>query len=194
MRKLHVFNNVSLDGYFTDKNGDMSWARRPDAEFNKFTQSNAQGGGVLVFGRVTYDLMIKFWPTPMAMHSNPIVAERINGAEKIVFSRTMDRASWNNTKVVKGDIVAEMRRLKEQAGDDMVIMGSGSIVAQFTEAGLIDEFQFVLCPIVLGAGRTLFGGVATRPSLKPTHSRTFQNGNVFLRYEPEHEVRNSSRA
>src|SRR5579859_7077467 len=121
MRRLYVFNNVSLDGYFTDTNGDMDWAHRLDAEFDAFTQSNAQGGGALVFGRVTYDLMIKFWPTPMAMQSYPIVAERMNGAEKIVFSRTMDRASWNNTKVVKGDIVAEMRRLKEQAGDNMVI-------------------------------------------------------------------------
>jgi dihydrofolate reductase len=138
-----------------------------------------------VFGRVTYDLMIKFWPTPMAMQTYPIVAERMNGAEKIVFSRTMDRASWNNTKVIKGNIVAEMRQMKEQAGDNMVILGSGSIISQFTEAGLIDEFQIVLCPVVLGAGRTLFGGVTTRPSLKRTHSRTFKNGNVSLRYEPE---------
>ena len=188
MRRLYVFNNVSLDGYFTDKDSDMSWAHQSDAEFNEFTQSNAQGGGVMVFGRVTYDMMIKFWPTPMAMQSNPIVAERLNGAEKIVFSRTMDQASWNNTKVVNGDIVAGMRTLKEQPGDDMVIMGSGSIVSQFTTAGLIDEFQFVLCPIILGAGRTLFEGVAPRPALKRTQSRTFKNGNVFLRYEPEHEV------
>jgi dihydrofolate reductase len=186
MRKLYVFNTVSLDGYFTDANSDMSWAHQSDAEFNAFTQSNAQGGGALVFGRFTYDLMTKFWPTPMAMQTYPIVAERMNSAEKIVFSRTMDRASWNNTKLVKGDIVAEMRKLKEQAGDNMVIMGSGSIISQFTEAGLIDEFQIVLCPIVLGAGRTLFGGVTTRPSLKRTHSRTFKNGNVFLRYEPGH--------
>jgi dihydrofolate reductase len=188
MRRLHVFNNVSLDGYFADNDSNMNWAHQPDAEFNDFTQSNAQGGGVLVFGRVTYDLMIKFWPTPMAMQSNPIVAERMNGAEKIVFSRTMDKASWNNTKVVKGDIIAGMRKLKEQPGDDMVIMGSGSIVAQFTRAGLIDEFQFVLCPIILGAGRTLFEGVGTRPSLKRAQSRTFKNGNVFLCYVPEYEV------
>jgi dihydrofolate reductase len=185
VRKLYVFNNISLDGYFTDKNGDMSWAHRPDAEFNEFTQNNAKGGGVLLFGRVTYDLMIKFWPTPMAMQSNPIVAERINGAEKIVFSNTMDKASWNNTKIVKGDIVAAMRKLKEQPGDNMVIMGSGSLVSQFTEAGLIDEFQFVLCPIILGTGRTLFERVTTRPILKRTDSRSFKNGNMFLRYEPE---------
>jgi dihydrofolate reductase len=189
MRRLCVFNNISLDGYFTDANSDMSWAHRHDAEFNEFTQSNAQGGGTLVFGRVTYDLMTRFWPTPMAMQSFPIVADRMNNAQKIVFSRTIDSASWNNTKVIKGNIVAEMQRLKQQPGGDMVIMGSGSIVPQLTEAGLIDEFQIVLCPIILGAGRTLFGGVATRPALKRTHARTFKNGNVFLRYEPDHEVR-----
>jgi dihydrofolate reductase len=185
MRKLTVFNNISLDGYFTDQAGDMSWARRPDAEFNEFTQNNARGGGHLLFGRVTYELMIQFWPTPMAMQTNPVVAERINAAEKIVFSRTLDAASWNNARVVKGDIVAQVRQLKAESGENMVIMGSGAIVAQFAEAGLIDEFQLVVCPVILGAGRTLFDGVAKRLVLKRLESRAFANGNVFMRYEPE---------
>ena len=186
MRRLYVFNNISLDGYFTDADSDMSWAHRPDAEFNAFTESNAQSDSVLVFGRATYDLMIQFWPTPLAMQINPVVATRMNDAEKIVFSRTLEQASWANTTIIKGDIVAEMRNFKQQPGADMVIMGSGSIVTQFTEAGLIDEFQFVQCPVILGAGRTLFGGITARPALKRTQARSFKNGNVFLRYELDH--------
>jgi dihydrofolate reductase len=184
MRKLIVFNHVSLDGYFTDANGDMSWAHKQDAEWSAFVQENAKGGGELVFGRVTYDLMVSFWPTPFALESLPVVAERMNSLPKVVFSRTLDKASWNNTKLVKGDIVAEMRKMKAETGTGMVIMGSGSIVSQFTQAGLIDEYQIVISPIILGKGMTLFEGIKDKLNLKLTSSQTFGNGCVFLCYEP----------
>ena len=185
MRRLSVFNNISLDGYFTDQNRDMSWAHRSDPEWLEFTAANAKGGGVLVFGRVTYDMMASFWPTPMAAASLPVVAERMNSLPKVVFSRTLEKASWNNTRVVGGDIVAETRKLKSEPGDDMVILGSGSIVAQLTEANLVDEIQLAVAPVILGAGRSLFEGVTTRPKLRRTQSRAFENGVVFVRYEPE---------
>jgi len=183
MRKLSVFNNVSLDGYFVDAQGEMGWARKQDAEWQAFTAGNARGGGAMLFGRVTYDLMAGFWPTPMAMQTMPDVATAMNKAEKIVFSRKMAKAEWNNTRVVRDDIAGQIARLKAEPGGDMVIFGSGSIVAQFTQAGLIDEFQIALSPIVLGAGRTMFESVTTRPELKRTECRTFANGVVFLRYE-----------
>jgi dihydrofolate reductase len=183
MRRLSVFNTVSLDGYFTDARGEMRWAEQSDPEWREFTAANASGNGVLLFGRVTYDLMIRFWPTPAAMQSMPDVATGMNRAQKIVFSRTLDKPTWNNTTVVKGDLAAQVRRLKGEAGADMVILGSGQIVAQLTASGLIDEYQIALAPVVLGAGRTMFEGVTTRPRLKRTQARTFANGAVFLRYE-----------
>jgi dihydrofolate reductase len=184
MRKLAVFNMVSLDGYFVDGHGDMSWAHKRDAEWTSFTSENASGGGVLLFGRVTYDLMTSYWPTPMAAQQNPVVAEHMNNLHKVVFSRTLDKASWNNTTLVKGDLAAEVRRMKNEPGDNMVIMGSGTIVSQLTQQGLIDEYEFVVSPIVLGKGRTMFEGVRERLPLKLTKTRTFSNGNVFLCYEP----------
>ncbi|RIK41251.1 MAG: hypothetical protein DCC55_12455 [Chloroflexi bacterium] len=186
MRKLGVFNHVSLDGYFVDRKGDMSWAKvnHQDAEWNAFVAENASGGGVLVLGRVTYELMAGFWPTPFALESMPVVAERMNNLPKIVFSQTLDKASWNNTRLVKGDLAAEMRKMKDEPGEDMVILGSGSIVAQLAQAGLIDEYQIVVNPVVLGAGRTMFDGVNKTLNLKLTRTRTFANGNVFLCYEP----------
>jgi len=184
MRKLVVFNQCSLDGYFIDKHGDMSWAKENnDAEFNEFTMENARGGGTLLFGRVTYDLMASFWPTPQATTMFPIVAERMNNLPKVVFSRTMKEAPWNNTKVVKGDIVAQLRKMKSESGAGMVIMGSGTIVSQLAETGLIDEYQIVLNPIALGTGRTMFEGIKERLNLKLTRSRVFKNGKVFLCYE-----------
>ncbi len=110
MRRLIVFNNISLDGYFVDRNGDMSWAHQQDAEWSAFAAENAEGGGTLVFGRITYEMMAGFWPTPAASQAFPVVAERMNNLPKVVFSRTLERASWNNTKLVKGDLAAEVAR------------------------------------------------------------------------------------
>jgi dihydrofolate reductase len=184
MRKLTVFNQVSLDGYFTDAHGDMSWAHKQDAEWNAFAAENASGGGVLCFGRVTYDLMASFWPTPQALAISPVMAERMNNLPKIVFSNTVDKPSWNNTKVVKGDIAAEVRKMKQAPGPDMAIMGSGTIVSQLTDARLIDGYQVVVNPIVLGSGRTMFEGVKERLDLTTVKTRSFSNGNVVIWYRP----------
>ena len=137
-----------------------------------------------MFGRKTYDLMAGFWPTPAAIETMPVVAEAMNNLQKVVFSRTMEKASWKNTKLVKGDIVAEVRKLKEEPGEGMVIMGSGKIISQLAPTGLIDEYQIVVHPIVLGEGRTMFEGIGKSLNLKRTNSRTFGNGNVLLCYEP----------
>ena len=186
MRRLMVFNNISLDGYFTDANSDMSWAHKnADEEWNKFTSENASGGGVLLFGRKTYDLMASFWPTKQAYDMMPEVAEGMNNLPKVVFSRTIDKAEWNNTKLVKDNIAEEVSRMKSESGDDMVIMGSGTIVSQLTQERLIDEYQITVHPLVLGSGRTLFEGIKQQLPLKRVNSRTFGNGNVLLTYVPE---------
>jgi len=186
MRKLVVFNHVSLDGYFVDSTGSMSWAKAgtKDAEWNAFVAENAKGDSPLLFGRVTYELMASFWPTPMADQHDPVVAERMNKLPKVVFSKTLDKASWSNTRLVKGDMVAEIRKMKKEPGEDMVILGSGSIVSQLAQEGLIDAYQVVVNPIVLGKGRTMFDGVKEKLNLKLTKTRVFGNGNVFLCYEP----------
>jgi dihydrofolate reductase len=186
MRKLIVFNQVTLDGYFAGVNGDISWAHKDnqDAEWNAFVAENANAGGVLVFGRITYQLMASYWPTPDAFKNAPIVAERMNNLPKVVFSRTLDKASWNNTTLVKGDMAAEIRKMKNDPGENMAILGSGSIVSQTAQAGLIDEYQIVVNPVVLGKGRTMFDGIKEKLTLKRTKTRIFGNGNVLLCYEP----------
>lgn len=186
MRKLIVFNHLSLDGYFVDGSGDMSWARAhdSDAEWNAFVAQNASGGGVLVFGRITYQMMASFWPTPLADQHVPVVAKQMNALKKIVFSRTLDKADWVNTTLIKDDLFAAVCKLKGEPGDTMVILGSGTIVSQLAQENLIDEYQIALNPVILGKGRTLIEGVTDKLHLKLTKSRTFQNGNVFLTYEP----------
>lgn len=182
MRKLHVFNHVSLDGYFVDAKGDMSWAHGEDPEFQAFTQENASGQAAMLFGRVTYQMMAGFWPTPAAAQMMPEVAASMNAAPKYVVSRTLAKADWSHTTLLKGDLVAETRRLKAESGPDLVIMGSGTIVSQLTEAGLIDAYQIVVNPLALGSGRTMFEGVTRRINLALEQSRAFKNGKVVLWY------------
>jgi dihydrofolate reductase len=186
MPKLIVFNTISTDGYFTDKNNDMSWAHQgdPDPESDEFVAGNASGGGVLVFGRKTYELMASFWPTPAAAEQMPVVAREMNSRRKVVFSRTLEEASWSNTRLVKSDLVAEIQRMKSEPGEGLAILGSGSLVAQLAQAGLIDEVQMVVAPLALGEGRTMFEGMQEKLPLRLTKSRTFRNGRAFLVYEP----------
>jgi dihydrofolate reductase len=185
MRKLMMFNNVSLDGYFTDGNGDMSWAhsQSEDGEWQKFSNDNAGGDSEFLFGRKTWQMMASFWPTPRALQTMPLVAKAMNERRKTVFSHTLTDAAWQNSRVVKGDLLAEVRRMKGESGPAILIMGSGEIVAQLTEAGLIDEYQIVTVPVVIGRGRALFEGVTTRPRPKLTKSRSFGNGNVVNWYQ-----------
>jgi dihydrofolate reductase len=186
MPKLIVFNNVSLDGYFKDANNEMGWAHRghEDPEWMEFVAGNAQGGGRLVFGRVTYEMMASYWPTPMARQSMAVVAEKMHSCSKIVFSRTLRAADWNNTTLIKGALIPKMKGLKADAGADMVILGSGNLVSQLAGVGLVDEFQVVVIPIVLGSGTTLFEGLKAKVKLTLLSSRAFKNGNVFMRYAP----------
>jgi len=192
MPKLASFTTISLDGFFCDSDGDFRWAHNPiqDKAWDSFVAGNAQGGGRLLFGRVTYDIMKSYWPTPAATQNNPVVAQGMNSAHKVVFSRRLDqaafsKAAWNNTQLMKGNLVEEVSKLKQDSKDGMAILGSGSIVSQLAQARLIDEFQIVIAPIILGKGRTLFSDLKEHLNLKLTESRSFSNGNVFLRYEPK---------
>jgi dihydrofolate reductase len=186
MRKLAAFIQLSLDGFYADASGDMNWAHKgpDDAEWNAFVSGNASGGGELVFGRVTYEMMASFWPTPQAMQMMPVVAERMNNLPKIVFSRTLTAATWHNTRLITGDLATAVNQLKAEPGQDMVILGSGSLIAQLVAARLLDKLQVVINPLALGHGRALFAGLPNRVDFNLTSSQVFSNGNVVLTYVP----------
>jgi len=185
MAKLSVFNFVSLDGYYKDANNKTEWHTHGGEEEGKFSEEGAQSGSILIFGRVTYDMMAGFWPSPMAHDMFPKVAAGMNKAEKIVFSKKMKKADWQNTKVISNDIVAEMKKLKKTATHDLTILGSGSIVAQFAEAGLIDTYIFMVDPIAIGNGTSIFKGLKHPLNLKLASSRAFKSGAVLNTYEPQ---------
>jgi dihydrofolate reductase len=180
MRKLRVFESISVDGYFTDVQGDMTWAHagRSDPEFAAWVGKNASSGGELLFGRKTYQMMESFWPTPLAAQQMPEVAKGMNAAKKYVASRTI-RPAWSNTQLLTGDLATAVRELKASDGPGIAVLGSGSVAEQLSEAGLVDEYQFVIIPIALGGGRTVF---AKRCPLRLIEQRAFSCGNVVVTY------------
>jgi len=182
MRKITAFNFITLDGYFEGLNHDISWHRH-GAEENDYAAQKLQTGNVLLFGRVTYEMMARYWPTPQAIEQEPTVAKAMNCAEKIVFSRTLQKPEWNNTRLLKDDIAEQMRAMKQTPGKDMTLLGSGSIVAQFTDQGLIDQYQILVDPVLLGAGTSLCKGIRHRPNLRLTTTRTFRSGSTLLCFE-----------
>ena len=183
MRKLTIFESVSLDGFFADANGAIEWAdENTDDEWNDFTSKNAAGPVEMVFGRVTYELMKSFWPTAEAKRLMPQVAKTMNDSTKIVFSKSLKDPGWHNARVVNADVARTLRELKTARGPDLLILGSGTIVAQCARAGLIDELTIVTTPVVLGEGKRLF---ENRFRLGLTSTRRFKNGNVVSTYTPK---------
>jgi dihydrofolate reductase len=186
MRKLIVFDHITLDGYFCGANGDMSFFhyRFRDDEFHAFAVDNIKEADGLLFGRTTYEIMVNYWPAPEALKNEPVIAERMDNLPKFVLSRTLSKSSWNNTQFLNGDIVSEVRKLKQAPGNRIAILGSGSLVAQLAPHGLIDEYEIVVNPVAVGRGRTLFEGIKSPINLQLTSTRVFRNGNVLLCYEP----------
>ncbi|WP_127129964.1 dihydrofolate reductase family protein [Pseudoflavitalea rhizosphaerae] len=183
MRKLSVFNFITLNGFFEGPGGDISWNIH-DTEEADHAKSGLQADNILLFGRRTWQMMAGFWPTPMAMEQMPEVAEGMNKAEKIVFSNTLKEANWKNSRIIGGDIGKVVRELKATPGKDLTILGSGSIVTQFTDLGLIDAWQIMINPVALGNGTPVFHGIKNKLDLKLVNSSIKKNGLVVLDYLP----------
>jgi dihydrofolate reductase len=184
MRKVLMFNMVTLDGFFEGPHGEIDW-HRVDAEFNEFAAEQLDSVDALLFGRKTYAMMAGYWPTPLAIRDDPVIAEKMNTKSKLVFSRTLKKAAWSNTRLVGENAAEELLKLKAQPGRDLIILGSANLSAALTEDGLIDEYRLIVNPVILGTGRLLFEDVHEKLGLKLLGTRAFGNGNVLIRYQPD---------
>jgi len=195
MRRLLMFNRVSMDGYFADANGGLDWVVQ-EPELDKNAAGNLGDNGTILFGRKTYDGFESFWPkaidespTAPAPHGEArrspelrAMGVWINDATKIVFSKTRKDVTWKGSKLVREFDPKMIDELKNQPGKDMIMFGSGSIVSLLTEHGLIDEYWLVVSPIILGAGKSLFTNGTKHLKLALAESKSYPNGNVSLRY------------
>ena len=183
MRKVVFFMLTSLDGYFEGPQQDIDW-HNVDEEFNQFAIKQTGEFGALLFGRVTYELMASYWPTEAAKRDDPEIAGLMNSLPKIVFSKTLQKAGWENTKLVKDNFAEAISKLKQETGKDIAIFGSSDLTVALMERGLVDEFRVMINPIVLGDGKPLFKGIKNKMKLKLINTKTFKSGNVLLSYQP----------
>ncbi len=181
MGKIILFNMMTLDGLFAGPAGALDW-HHVDSEFNDFAINQLDTAAGLFFGRVTFQGMASYWPTEMAVQNDPTVAKKMNDIPKFVFSRTMDRVDWQNTRLIKDHAIEEAKRIKQGAGKDIFVFGSAGLAASFIQQDLIDEFRIMVNPLILGKGQPLFADVRERIELKLIHARVFENGNVLLSY------------
>lgn len=183
MRKLFSFMMTSLDGYFEGPDHEIDW-HHTDEEFAEFAARQLDEADTLVFGRVTYRMMAGFWPTPAGEQADPMVAAKMNDTAKIVVSRTLDRADWAGTRLVRENVAEEFTRLKREPGRDIAVLGSSVLTVSLLELGLVDEVRIMVNPVVLGGGNPLFGTARRRIELELLRTRPFTSGNVLHCYRP----------
>ena len=195
MRRIVMFNHVSADGYFAGQDGNLNWVV-PDDDVVRSGLESMPECDTMLFGRRTYEMFEAYWPRALddsetaedphapgrrskAVHA---MAVWINETTKIVFSRTRTKFPWRNSVGVHDLEPAAIEEMKRGAGKDMMLFGSGSIVAQLTRHRLIDEYQFVVSPVLLGDGQTMLNGLADSTPLRLLEAKPFASGVVLMRY------------
>jgi dihydrofolate reductase len=182
MRKLIMWNMVTLDGFFEGTHPwdidfhDAGWGE----ELQRFSIEQMSTADLLLFGRVTYEGMAQYWSSATGE-----TADRMNAIQKVVFSRTLTSADWANSRLVSTDAAEEVARLKQEPGKDILVFGSARLCASLTRAGLIDEYRVGVNPIVLGQGNPLFKPDTGQMKMRLLESRPLQTGCVLLFYAPE---------
>ncbi len=183
MSTLASFIFTSLDGFYQGRNGEIDWPVI-DQEFNDFAARQLERADTLCFGRATYAHMAAFWPTAQATASDPDISSLMNGMEKLVFSTTLTDAAWSGTTVVRGEATEQVRAIKAGAAGELLVLGSAHLTADLAQAGLLDELRVMLCPVVLGQGRSLFEDLGDRISLTLLRVQRFDSGTLVLTYRP----------
>jgi dihydrofolate reductase len=178
MRKVIVSIFVSLDGSFEGPNKELDW-HVWDEEMEKYMGDFLNNVDAILLGRVAYQLLADYWPT-----STENLAPRLNNLPKIVFSKTLEKVGWNNSRLIKENIKEEIMKIKQQPGKDVVLFGGADIASAFLELGLIDEYQVIVNPVVLSNGKPFFKDIKNKFNLKLLKTKTFSCGNVILYYQP----------
>ena len=184
MGRLIQWNVMSLDGFFEGADSwSLDWHQSVlSTEFHDFCAEQLATAGLLVFGRVTYEGMARYWKTAEGK-----IADYMNGLPKAVASRTLKSVDWSNSRLLDGDAVDAVRKLKMEIEGNLFVFGSGKLSEALTAAGLFDEFRVSFAPVILGTGTTLFGRNLPRIALDHQETKTLANGCVILRYSPHRE-------
>lgn len=188
MSKIITTTWISLDGFIAGPNGEMDWVL-VDEEMGKYEDAIVSASDTLVLGRVTYQSFAGSWPyvpdNPQASEGEKAYARKLNAMRKIVFSTTLPTAEWHNSQLLREIQPDAISKLKQESAGNMLIYGSASIVQALTNPGLIDEYQLLVHPVVLGGGKPLFKDIRDRQNLQLVQTKTFPSGVVGLYYQPK---------
>ena len=184
MHTLASFIFASLDGFYEGPNGELDWPI-VDQEFNDFATRQLDEADVIAFGRATYEHMAAYWPTEQATANDPAMTSRMNSKEKIVFSTTLTDVTWSGATLIRGEATEHIPAVFAGGREELLVIGSAHLTANVAQAGLLDELRIMVCPIVLGQGRSLFEDLKSRVSLSLIRVRQFDSGNLVLTYRPE---------
>jgi dihydrofolate reductase len=180
MRRLILQTSVSIDGYVAARDGSHPWNDGSgDAGVKRWILDSVWGAGAHLMGRVTYEEMAAFWPTSTSEYARPM-----NEIPKVVFSKTLERAEWPETRIARGDLGEEIRRLKEEPGKDLIAYGGARFAQSLSRLALVDEYRLMIQPAALGAGLPLFKDLDEPLLLELADATTYPSGVAIHVYRP----------
>jgi dihydrofolate reductase len=186
-RRLYVSMIVSLDGYIEGPQRELDWFEDGDPQFEQYADEMIDSVGLALYGRRAYEQMVQYWPDAERNPRSPVdlsFARRMNALPKLVLSRTLERAEWNNTRILRDDVGNTIAQLKREPGKPIVAWAGAGLVKTLTDLGLVDEYRLIVQPVVLGKGTPLFQGVEQRRKLRLTRTSQLGHNTAVLCYEP----------
>lgn len=184
MRKLKLQMQMTINGYVSGLNGKNDWMTwNPDAEFIEFLVSLLDSSDTLLLGRKTAESLIKYWETEAEQNPTHPFAKKIADISKVVFTKTLDKPTWNNATLAKGNLREEIAGLKKQNGKDILVLGGAGFVSSLIKEELIDEYHLIVNPTAMGNGMTIFNSVESIRKFTPIQSKLYPGGKIVLSYK-----------
>ena len=179
MRKVCLGMNITLDGYVSGPNGELDWAfRTMSPDLGEWVTELLRGVDTILLGHTTYLQQAAAWPSQTGE-----MADLLNSHTKIVFSKRLTTLEWNNSRLATTDAAEEIARLKQQSGKNISVSGGATLAQSLSRMGLIEEYNLVMHPVVLGSGKPLFKDLSHPLNLKLVSARTFNSGAIGLTYQ-----------
>ncbi len=185
MRKVKLSMQMTINGYVAGPNGENDWMTwNPDDEFMEFLNSSFDSSDTILLGRKLADGFIRFWENALDKNPDTPFAKKIVDTPKVVFTKTLDKSTWNNTTLAKGNLAEEIASLKEQTGKDILVIGGAGFVSSLIKEGLINEYHLIINPTAISSGLTIFESLDRIQKFSPLQSKLYSGGKTVLSYKP----------
>ena len=188
MRKVKLQMQMTINGYVAQPNGKNDWMTwNPDDELLAFMSSLLDTSDTLLLGRKTAEGIIKYWEDTAIENPTHPFAKKIADIPKIVFTKTFDKSTWNNTALAKGNLAEEIANLKKQNGKDILVFGGAGFVSSLIKEELVDEYHLIVNPTAISNGMTIFNSLESVRKFTPIQAKLYQGGKIVLSYKPKND-------